>query len=100
MSEKRCFMGGLIVADKEYLGLQEQYVAYGKLAEDKWINFSNLLSDTNADAIISGNAHDNLVAFFATVKMLRGQFDDLARRAAAEFQTFQAEIDEADEKLY
>jgi len=90
----------LIVADDDYAALAKAYRKYADLMEGKYDSYIGLLSRICEEGVSDGEVFRNLQGMKNSAETLRGQFRNIAEKAAVACENFASNVDKADDVLY
>jgi len=90
----------MVVSDDELADMGKAYQSFGELLEESLDAYLEILSNTAATAIHSGQTAQNLRLFLLQANALKGQIAELSDHLLGATVHFQYWIDSADEDIY
>jgi len=93
-------MGNLIVADSEYISLQEKYLTLGKKTENLVSEYIQLLNEVCENSITSGTVYSNLMSFKEECEGLKEQISEITNLLSRNMRTYIDKIDDKDQYIY
>lgn len=93
-------MGNLIVADSEYMLLQEKYLTLGEKMEHQIIEYTQILNEICESSITSGAVYSNLMSFKGECEGVKAEIKEIANLLSQNMRDYIDKIDDKDQYIY